>query len=254
MRPMRFRTQFAGGRGGLKSKPTDSLSSDFSRDLKSQVYGILVMQLALTVLIAAQIVLLASASGDVAAWITRHEWLLWVSVFGTFSVLCCMLCCRDVMRRYPANYIVLFTFTAFEAILIGLVSTMFTPQSLLLAAGVTTLTFVALTIYAMQAGTDFTGSGPYLFAGLLILFIFGLILGILPLIGIPIAVSTAVYDCLGVLVFSFAVIFDTQLMLGEWGGHKVFICIDDYVFAALNLYMDIINIFLHVLSLFGERR
>ena len=26
-------------------------------------------------------------------------------------------------RRYPANYIVLFTFTAFEAILIGLVST-----------------------------------------------------------------------------------------------------------------------------------
>ena len=48
MRPMRFKTQFAGGRGGLKSKPTDSLSSDFSRDLKSQVYGILVMQLALT--------------------------------------------------------------------------------------------------------------------------------------------------------------------------------------------------------------
>lgn len=219
-----------------------------------KVYGILVMQLALTVLIAAQIVLLASASGDVAAWITRHEWLLWISVFGTFSVLCCMLCCRDVMRRYPANYIVLLTFTAFEAILIGLVSTMFTPQSLLLAAGVTTLIFVALTIYAMQAGTDFTGSGPYLFAGLLILFIFGLILGILPLIGIPIAVSTAVYDCLGVLVFSFAVIFDTQLMLGEGGGHKVFICIDDYVFAALNLYMDIINIFLHVLSLFGERR
>eukprot|EP00435_Cladocopium_sp_Y103_P034912 s909_g9.t1 len=211
-----------------------------------KVYGILVMQLALTVLIAAQIVLLANASGDVAAWITRHEWLLWVSVFGTFSVLCCML--------YPANYIVLFTFTAFEAILIGLVSTMFTPQSLLLAAGVTTLIFLALTIYAMQASTDFTGSGPYLFAGLLILFIFGLILGILPLIGIPIAVSTAVYDCLGVLVFSFAVIFDTQLMLGEWGGHKVFICIDDYVFAALNLYLDIINIFLHVLSLFGERR
>eukprot|EP00434_Breviolum_minutum_P035392 symbB.v1.2.031329.t1/scaffold3620.1/size53174/5 len=164
-----------------------------------KVYGILVMQLALTVVIAAQIVLFASASGDVSAWITRNEWLLWLSVFGTFSVM-----------RYPANYIVLFTFTAFEAILIGLVSTMFTPQSLLLAAGVTTLIFLALTLYAMQASTDFTGSGPYLFAGLLVLFIFGLILGILPLIGVPIAISTAIYDCLGVLVFSFAVIFDTQ--------------------------------------------
>ena len=56
---------------------------------------------------------------------------------------------------------------------------------------------------------------PYLFAGMLILFIFGLILGLLPLqqpqrvgnakpaavqprIGVPIAVSTAIYDCLGV--------------------------------------------------------
>ncbi|CAK9091211.1 Protein lifeguard 2 (Fas apoptotic inhibitory molecule 2) (Neural membrane protein 35) (Transmembrane BAX inhibitor motif-containing protein 2) [Durusdinium trenchii] len=219
-----------------------------------KVYGILTMQLALTVLIATEIVLLAGASGDVAAWITRHEWLLWVSVFGTFSVMCCMLCCRDLMRRFPTNYIFLFTFTAFEAILIGLVSTMFTPQSLLLAAGVTTLIFLALTVYAMQANTDFTGSAPYLFAGFLALFIFGLILGLLPLMGVPISISTAIYDCLGVLLFSFAIIFDTQLMLGEWGGHKVAVSIDEYVFAALNLYMDIINIFLHVLSLFGERR
>ncbi|CAJ1327237.1 unnamed protein product [Effrenium voratum] len=224
------------------------------RRFVQKVYGLLTTQLALTVLIATEIVLLASASGNVASWISSHEWLLWASVIGTFSIMCCMLCCRDAMRSYPTNYVLLFTFTAFEAVLIGLVSTMFTPQSLLLAAGVTTLIFLALTAYAMQAKTDFTGSAPYLFAGMLILFIFGLILGLLPLIGVPIAVSTAIYDCLGVLVFSFAIIFDTQLMLGEWGGHKVAIAIDEYVFAALNLYLDIINLFLHMVSLFGERR
>eukprot|EP00439_Symbiodinium_sp_Y106_P070672 s2863_g12.t1 len=224
------------------------------RGFVRKVYGILSAQLAMTVLIAAEIVLLAAASGDVASWIMSHEWLLLVSVLGTFSVMCVMLCCREQLRRYPTNYFFLFTFTAFEAMAIGVVSAMFTPESLLLAAGVTTLIFLALTAYAFQTTTDFTGSAPYLFAGLLTLFIFGLLLGLLPLFGVPITVATMIYDCLGVLVFSFAVIFDTQMMLGEWGGHKVAIDPDDYVFAALNLYLDIINLFLHLLSLFGERR
>lgn len=30
--------------------------------------------------------------------------------------------------------------------------------------------------------------------------------------------------------------------------------IDDYVFAALNLYLDIIQLFLYILRLLGERR
>jgi len=58
----------------------------------------------------------------------------------------------------------------------------------------------------------------------------------------------------GVLLFTFYIVFDTQLLIGEYGGHKVQFGIDDYVFAALNLYLDIINLFLHILSLFGERR
>ncbi|CAE7342662.1 Faim2, partial [Symbiodinium pilosum] len=49
------------------------------RGFVQKVYGILTAQLALTVLIAAEIVLLAAASGDVASWIMSHEWLLVVS-------------------------------------------------------------------------------------------------------------------------------------------------------------------------------
>eukprot|EP00440_Ansanella_granifera_P008857 gb/GFBE01009598.1/.p1 GENE.gb/GFBE01009598.1/~~gb/GFBE01009598.1/.p1 ORF type:complete len:253 (+),score=51.28 gb/GFBE01009598.1/:1-759(+) len=223
------------------------------RGFVRKVYGLLTAQLALTVLIAAQIVLAASAS-SAEDWIKSHEWLLWLSVFGTIAMMCSLLCCRDVVRSYPTNYIILFAFTAAEAIMIGFVSTMFTPQSLLLAAGVTTLIFLALTGYATFSSTDFTGSAPYIFAGLTGLLIFGLVLMLLPLFGVPVAVATMVYDFLGVVLFSFCIIFDTQLMLGEWGGHKVTISIDEYVFAALNLYMDIVNLFFHLLSLVGERR
>lgn len=60
-----------------------------------------------------------------------------------------------------------------------------------------------------------------------------------------------VYACLGVLLFSFFIVYDTQLIVG--GAHKHAFDIDDYCFAALNLYLDIINLFLFLLQIFGAR-
>lgn len=49
----------------------------------------------------------------------------------------------------------------------------------------------------------------------------------------------------GVLIFSFIAIYDTRLMVG--GRHTYTITPDDYIFAALSLYLDIINFFLNIL-------
>eukprot|EP00933_Yihiella_yeosuensis_P067328 TRINITY_DN7209_c1_g1_i1.p1 TRINITY_DN7209_c1_g1~~TRINITY_DN7209_c1_g1_i1.p1 ORF type:complete len:262 (+),score=25.59 TRINITY_DN7209_c1_g1_i1:106-891(+) len=237
--------------GGDASKnDLKSAAVSIRKGFVRKVYGILTIQLVVTVLVAAQIVDAASNK----QWILDHKWLLFLSIGMTFGTMCAMICCQEACRTFPTNYIFLFVFTFFEAVMIGFVSAMFTPQSVLLAAGVTVLIFLALTLYALFTPTDFTGMGPYLFAGLMALLIFGFILLLLPLFGVPIEVTTAVYDCLAVVLFSFFIIFDTQLMLGEFGGHSVKISIDEYVFAALNLYMDIINLFIHLLSLFGERR
>ena len=54
-------------------------------------------------------------------------------------------------------------------------------------------------------------------------------------------------------IFAFYIVFDTQMMLGSWGGHKMEFSIDDYAFAALNLYLDIINFFLYILEIVGTR-
>jgi len=47
-------------------------------------------------------------------------------------------------------------------------------------------------------------------------------------------------------------VFDTQLMLG--GKHKYALSPEEYIFAALNLYLDIINMFLYILSIVGRAR
>jgi len=47
-------------------------------------------------------------------------------------------------------------------------------------------------------------------------------------------------------------VFDTQLMLG--GKHKYSLSPEEHIFAALNLYLDIVNMFLYILSIVGRVR
>ncbi len=62
-------------------------------------------------------------------------------------------------------------------------------------------------------------------------------------------VVNLVYASLGALIFSIYLVFDTQLMLG--GKHRYSISPEEYVFAALNLYLDIVNIFIYILAIVG---
>jgi len=212
-----------------------------------KVYGILTLQLILTTLIAAPIQRLGHT------WVRTHQWMMAVSLVMTLITICAMSCCHDLTKKFPTNYLLLFTFTFFEGILVGFVSAGYTGGSVLMCAGITALIFVGMTVYAWTSKTDFTGMGPYLFGALLAFFAFGFVMSIMSWFGVYIPLMHKVYSGLGVLLFTFYIIYDTQLIMGEMGGHANSFGIDDYVFASLTLYLDIINLFLHLLSLFGDR-
>ena len=56
----------------------------------------------------------------------------------------------------------------------------------------------------------------------------------------------------GAVLFGMYIVFDTQMMLG--GKHKYAISPEEYIFASLNLYLDIVNLFLYILSILNEGR
>lgn len=58
-----------------------------------------------------------------------------------------------------------------------------------------------------------------------------------------------VYSSLVILAVCMAIVIDTQLML--IGKHSASFGPNDYVFAALALYIDIITLFIHILRLIG---
>ncbi|PNF39351.1 hypothetical protein B7P43_G01508 [Cryptotermes secundus] len=104
-----------------------------------------------------------------------------------------------------------------------------------------------LTIFAMQTKWDFTVMGGGLFVALIILIIFGIVA-----IFIPGKIMNLIYASCGALLFSLYLIYDTQLMIG--GEHKYSISPEEYIFAALSLYLDIVNIFLYILRIIGASR
>ena len=60
------------------------------------------------------------------------------------------------------------------------------------------------------------------------------------------------YGTAGAFIFSMYIVYDTQLMMG--GTHKYSISPEEYIFAALNIYLDIINLFLYILMIVGASR
>eukprot|EP00747_Dinoflagellata_sp_TGD_P163777 gnl/TRDRNA2_/TRDRNA2_182830_c0_seq1.p1 gnl/TRDRNA2_/TRDRNA2_182830_c0~~gnl/TRDRNA2_/TRDRNA2_182830_c0_seq1.p1 ORF type:complete len:250 (-),score=34.09 gnl/TRDRNA2_/TRDRNA2_182830_c0_seq1:73-822(-) len=228
------------------------LSKNVSQEIRigfvRKVYAIFSLQLLVTVAIAAPIQTFSEK------WMNHNRWLLYLSIGLSFASLLSMVCCRDMARSFPTNYLLLFIFTACQAVMVGVVSAQYTWQSVLLAAGITVGIFLGLTAYAWLTKTDFTGMGPYIFGALLAFCVFGLVLGIMSMCGTHIKWLMVLYDICGVLLFTFFIIFDTQRILGEWGGHKEQFCIDDYCLAALQLYMDLLNLFLHILALLGDRK
>ena len=61
-----------------------------------------------------------------------------------------------------------------------------------------------------------------------------------------------VYAGIGTIIFSLYIVYDTQLMVG--GSHKYSLSPEEYVFASLNLYLDIVNLFMYILSIIGNSR
>uniref|UniRef100_A0A8W4F826 Protein lifeguard 2 n=1 Tax=Sus scrofa TaxID=9823 RepID=A0A8W4F826_PIG len=154
-------------------------------------------------------------------------------------------------RHFPWNLILLTIFTQSEADLPACRScSYYNTTSVLLCLGITALVCLSVTVFSFQTKFDFTSCQGVLFVLLMTLFFSGLILAILlPFQYVP--WLHAVYAVLGAGVFTLFLAFDTQLLMGS---RRHSLSPEEYIFGALNIYLDIIYIFTFFLQLFGTNR
>jgi FtsH-binding integral membrane protein len=205
------------------------------------VYGILSTQLILTF----GITLLFILNENIKLYIQTHPWLLYTAVGLSIVVLFTLTCFESIRRKHPTGLILLGLFTLCEAYVIGCISSFFDIDDVIIAIGITATIIIALTLFAFQTKIDFT-----VYTGVLLCITVGLLIFGFLQIWFRSQILHILYATLGAIVFSCYLVIDTQRLLGN---KRLTIGIDDAIFAALQLYLDIINIFLFILQLCGGR-
>lgn len=174
---------------------------------------------------------------------------------GVIAILCTFNCCPDTQRRVPLNYGLLTIFSLCFGLLSGAATVGYTKGSVGIAALATAVVCGGCVVYALKTDRDITGWGMYLFVIMFSLMGVSLLVGLFSCCGLISFAAFKVIDwCISLgfcLLFSVYLVFDVQRLMGN---KKYNLSIDDYVPAAINIYLDIMNIFLLILELFGERR
>ncbi|KAJ1923097.1 hypothetical protein IWQ60_006103 [Tieghemiomyces parasiticus] len=201
-----------------------------------KVYSILTAQLLATTGMG----ILFMFNQTVNTWALQNVWSLYVSAFGSLGALLGLLWKR---RSYPANFVWLSGFTLLEAYSIGFVVSLYDTTLVLQALLITLGLFTILTLFTFQSKFDFSRLGSILFFALMGVLLVGLVQIFLPFnrtFDLIMAVLTAV-------IFSGYVLYDTHNII-----HRL--SPEEYIVAAVDLYLDIINLFLAILRILSNSR
>ncbi|XP_051143307.1 protein LIFEGUARD 2-like [Andrographis paniculata] len=204
-----------------------------------KIYTIISLQLLLTVAVAAIVVTVPPITvffATTTAGLALHILL----IVAPFVVLCPL---HYYHQRHPLNYFLLGLFTATLAFAIGLTCAYTSGKVILESVILTTVVVVSLTLYtfwAAKRGQDFNFLGPFLFGAVMVLLLFGLIQMFFPLGKI----SVMIYGCLASIIFCGYILYDTDNLIKRY-------TYDEYIWASVALYLDIINLFLSLLTLFN---
>lgn len=205
----------------------------------AKVFGILAVQMIATTLF----VYFMISNKNRIQFVQNNTWLYIICMVATIAIMLPLFCWREVARSVPTNYIMLGVFTIWESYLVATIASFYQPQSVFLAALYATALFTVLTIYAMFTKGDLGCLGPIIAVSCIL----GLLTFVLYFI-FPGETMHLIFCWVGLIATCIYVIFDVY-MITEKNGLEY----DDYIIAALMLYTDLINLFIYILSIIGEK-
>jgi FtsH-binding integral membrane protein len=225
------------------------------RSYMVSVYNYMTIGLAITGLVAIGIFKLAvtqDASGATALtsfgqtlFATPLKWVIALAPLGMVF----FLSARIGRMSTSAAQIAFWTFAALMGMSLSTIFMVYTGSSIARVFFITAAAFGALSLYGYTTKRDLSAFGTFLVMGLI-----GLIIAMVVNIFLQSTMMQFIISCVGVLVFSGLTAYDTQRI------KEMYNAVDDSdmmgrkaIMGALSLYLDFINLFMMLLSLFGNR-
>ena len=172
-------------------------------------------------------------------WQLKYWPILIIAIVVLITIEILLFCVTSISRSWPTNIILLVIFTICFAYLVGFICYFYEPLDVFIALLVAVSGFIAMTIYGFFTQFDITVFWSVLFGAsiaLLVLCIILIFVSCKPLF---------IFVCiLGITLGLIYVAYDTQLIIG---GRKYELSEDDYIPAAMMLFVDFMTIFLYAL-------
>ena len=154
-----------------------------------------------------------------------------------------------IILRKKKTELQLAIFTLFETMLICVIATIYERESVLMAMLAMIGIVCGLGTYALTTRTNHTGLMGPLLSGLtclLMMGLFNIFLG---------SMIVRLYELVfGTLIFFGYIVFDVQYYLSSHSKLNLYNRDDLHIEAALNIYLDGVNIFIRLLELFGSKK
>lgn len=211
-------------------------------DFVSKVYGVLTIQLVFTLIVTAICVL-----HDDVNYHMKKNGLIYVycSMGLALVIYLILVCIESARRKFPINIVLLGVMTLAYSIMIGAISSFYNANEVLAAVGATSLAVIVVMLLAKYSPIDITTCG----CGLCILAMIHLIFTLILIAVVPIQyakTTSLILAGVGSLLVCLYLLFDLQLIMG---GRTVELSEEEYILAAILLYVDIINLFQYMLIL-----
>jgi FtsH-binding integral membrane protein len=217
---------------GFSYAPAVQVRSGTERaTLVRRTYGLVFLSV-ITTILGSAFAFTQPAVMDASA---QHPFIMMIALFAP------LIMAQRAAREFPKNIILTFLFTFIEGIFIA-------PFLVLAernAPGVVSQAAIGvLSLYAVMSRRDFSAWGSFLMVGMFVLFA-AIILNAF----VGSAAGGLWIAAVGVMIFSGLLVFDTWRLLrsGAYGQ-------DDYVLTAVSIYLDLLNMFIFILSLLGGGR
>lgn len=197
-----------------------------------KVYGLLTISL----VTAFAAVFMTLSSPAFLAVVANNMLLFFVLEIGA------LLFAMFAKRNESLALIALFTFVILSGVTVSPIIFVYSDVATQ-AAVLTLLMFGGLTAYAFTSRRDFSKMGPFLFIGLIVLIVSGLLNAFV----FQSTVMQFIYAAGGTLLFSGFILYDTSNIMRRYST-------DQAIMATLALYLDILNLFMMLLQLLGLSR
>jgi len=227
------------GAAGLSS--IDKMERSIRHGFIRKVFALLTVQILLMMGIVCIFMYVPSATAYASS--ASSTWLFVLSGLLFVFLLMALTCIPELNKRYPINLVGLFTVSLLAGVFVGTLVAGINPDYVWVAFASSIGLFLILGLFACQTRLDFSGAGPYLAVGMMLLLVFSLFGGLSSSIHDDWnnGVHSIIWIAIAMALFSMYVVYDMQLVIG--GKHRHQLGVDDYIVATLSLFTDFLMIF-----------